>query len=205
MTLHFRPAFIALGLLMLCACASTPTPMPAAPAATPTDAATGYVIGPGDLLKVNVLGNPELNVDAPVRPDGKISMPLIKEISAVGKTPTELGRDIENGLKTYLRSPSVSVTVQQARGLLNQVKVIGQVGVPGSIPFRSGMTVMDAVLEAKGLSQFAAGNRAAVIRQTDSGSVRIKVRLEDLMSRGDMSQNIPLKSGDVVIVPEARF
>jgi polysaccharide biosynthesis/export protein len=204
MGLRFTPFLVLITCCLLSACAATSGAPPAAESAGASGAAE-YVIGPGDVLKVNVLGNPELTTEAPVRPDGKISMPLIKEIGAVGKSPTQLATDIENELRTYLRAPSVSVVVQQAHGLLDQVKVIGQVTAPGSVPFRSGMTVMDAVLEVKGLSQYAAGNRATIIRTVNGKTTRIKVRLQDLLTRGDLSQNYKLQSGDIVIVPEARF
>jgi polysaccharide biosynthesis/export protein len=157
------------------------------------------------MLRVVVLGRPELSTELAVRPDGKISLPLVTEIDAVGITPTQLSHNLEERLQTYVLSPKVTVVVQQARSALNQVMVIGQVGKAGALPYRSGMTVLNAVLESNGLSQFAAGNRAVIIRTTNGTQNRIKIRLQDLMNRGDLQQNVLLRSGDVIVVPEARF
>ena len=157
------------------------------------------------MLRVVVLGRPELSTELAVRPDGKISLPLVTEIDAVGITPTVLSHNLEERLQTYVLSPKVTVVVQQARSALNQVMVIGQVGKAGALPYRSGMTVLNAVLESNGLSQFAAGNRAVIIRTTNGTQNRIKIRLQDLMNRGDLDQNVLLRSGDVIVVPEARF
>ena len=164
-----------------------------------------YVIGPGDSLKIVVMRNPELSGDAPVRPDGKISVPLIKDIDAVGKTPNQLAHDIEVALQEFVRAPSVSVIVAQARSVFSQVKIVGQAVTPRALPYRSGMRVLDAIVEVGGLSQYAAGNRAQIIRSTNGVTSRIKVRLNDLMNSGDTSQNLLLQPGDILVIPEARF
>jgi polysaccharide biosynthesis/export protein len=164
-----------------------------------------YRIGPGDTLKVSVFQNDNLTVTLPVRPDGKISTPLVEDMVAVGKTPSQLARDIEKSLAEYIKSPKVSVVVTVALSIYSQVKVIGQVKTPESLPFREGMTVLDAVLAVGGLSQFAAGNRAQLIRTENGKQTEIKVKLDSLLNSGDMKQNLPLRPGDVLVVPETRF
>jgi len=140
-----------------------------------------------------------------VRPDGKISTPLVEDMVAVGKTPSDLARDIEKALALYVKSPKVSVVVTNALSIFSQVKVIGQVVHPQSLPYREGMTVLDAVLEVGGLGQFAAGNRAHVVRKENGKQSDIKVKLEALINNGDMKQDLALKPGDVVVVPETHF
>lgn len=164
-----------------------------------------YRIGPGDTLKVSVFQNDNLTATLPVRPDGKISTPLVEDMVAVGKTPSQLARDIEKSLAEYIKSPKVSVVVTVALSVYSQVKVIGQVKTPESLPFREGMTVLDAVLAVGGLSQFAAGNRAQLIRTENGKQTEIKVKLDSLLNSGDMKQNLPLRPGDVLVVPETRF
>lgn len=175
--------------------------------ATPENPAVGpdYVIGPGDSLNVFVWRNPELTVTVPVRPDGRISTPLVEDMVAVGKTPAQLARDIETVLAEYVKQPQVNIIVQNPVSTFSQVKVVGQVGNPSPIPYREGMTVLDAVLEAGGLSSFAAGNRAKVVRTEDGQTREIKVRLDDLLKRGELDKNMPLLPGDVIVVPESRF
>jgi polysaccharide biosynthesis/export protein len=181
-------------------------PAPAAQASTAAAAvAPDYRIGPGDTLKVSVFQNDNLTATLPVRPDGKISTPLVEDMVAVGKTPTELAHDIEKSLAEYIKSPKVSVVVTVALSVFSQVKVIGQVKTPESLPFREGMTVLDAVLAVGGLGQFAAGNRAQLIRTENGKQTEIKVKLDSLLNSGDMKQNLPLRPGDVLVVPETRF
>jgi len=175
--------------------------MPAAPPAISPD----YRIGPGDTLKVSVFQNDELTATLPVRPDGKISTPLVEDMVAVGKTPSQLARDIEKSLSEYIKAPKVSVVVTIALSVYSQVKVIGQVKTPQSLPFRDGMTVLDAVLAVGGLSQFAAGNRARLVRTENGKQTEIKVKLDALLNGGDMKQNLTLKPNDVLVVPETRF
>jgi polysaccharide biosynthesis/export protein len=171
-----------------------------APAVSPD-----YRIGPGDTLKVSVFQNDELTATLPVRPDGKISTPLVEDMVAVGKTPSQLARDIEKSLAEYIKAPKVSVVVTVALSVYSQVKVIGQVKTPQSLPYRDGMTVLDAVLAVGGLSQFAAGNRARLVRTENGKQTEIKVKLDALLNDGDMKQNLALKPSDVLVVPETRF
>ena len=167
--------------------------------------AADYRIGPGDTLKVYVFQNDELSTTVPVRPDGKISTPLVEDMVAVGKSPSQLARDIEKSLAEYVKSPKVNVVVMVAASVFSQVKVIGQVKTPQALPYRDGMTVLDAVLAVGGLGQFAAGNRAHIVRTENGKQTEIKVKLEALVNSGDMKQNLLLKPGDVLVVPETRF
>jgi polysaccharide biosynthesis/export protein len=164
-----------------------------------------YRIGPGDILKVSVFQNDELTATLPVRPDGKISTPLVEDMVAVGKTPSQLARDMEKSLAVYIKAPKVSVVVTTALSVYSQVKVIGQVKIPQSLPYRDGMTVLDAVLAVGGLGPFAAGNRARLVRTENGKQTEIKVKLDSLLNNGDMTQNLALKPSDVLVVPETRF
>jgi polysaccharide biosynthesis/export protein len=202
---HVRAAvvlWILVASVQLSAVAAEPLPVPPAPnALVPAD----YRIGPGDTLKVYVFQNEELSATVPVRPDGKISTPLVEDMIAVGKSPSQLARDIEKSLAEYVKTPKVNVVVMVAASVFSQVKVIGQVKAPQALPYRDGMTVLDAVLAVGGLGQFAAGNRARIVRTENGKETEIKVRLDDLVNGGDMKQNLPLKPGDVLVVPETRF
>lgn len=164
-----------------------------------------YVIGPGDILQVFVWRQPELSVSVPVRPDGKVSTPLVEDIVAVGKTPSQLAREMEKVLGEYVRSPQVNVIVSTPASTLSQVKIIGQVAKPQAVPYREGITALDVVLTVGGLAPFAAGNRAKVVRTENGKQREIKLKLDDLVNKGDMRQNIPLLPGDVLVVPESRF
>jgi polysaccharide export outer membrane protein len=176
-------------------------------ATTPPDADNGseYIIGPGDSIQVFVWRQPELSVTVPVRPDGKISTPLVEDIVAVGKTPSQLARDVEKVLAEYVRSPQVNIIVSNALSAFSQVKVVGQVRNPQAIAYRQGMRVLDVVLLVGGITEFAAPNRARIVRQINGKSTDIKVKLGTLMERGDMKQNHELRPGDVLIVPQALF
>jgi len=182
--------------------ADLPQPNPVIPA-QPVSA--DYLIGPGDTLQVFVWRNPDLTVTVPVRPDGKISTPLVEDMVAVGKTPSYLARDIEKALATYVKSPQVNVIVTVPASVFSQVKVIGQVLHPEALPYREGMTVLDAVLAVGGLAPYAAGNRTRLIRVVNGKSQELKIKLESLVNSGDMTQNLALKPGDVLVVPETRF
>jgi polysaccharide export outer membrane protein len=175
---------------------------------TPAQAAAvapDYIIGPGDTLQVFVWRNPELTATVPVRPDGKISTPLVEDMVAVGKNPTALARDIEKVLTEYVRSPQVNVIVTQPVSTFSQVKVVGQVTTPRSLAYREGMTVLDAILEVGGLGTYAAGNRARIVRMQNGKQVEIKIKAQSLVNNGDMSQNLRLQPGDVLVIPETRF
>ena len=171
----------------------------------PPSASPAYIIGPGDTLEVFVWRNPELTSTVPVRPDGKISTPLVEDMEAVGKSPSRLARDIESVLAQYVKSPQVNVIVTQPISAFSQIKVIGQVVKPQSLPYREGMTVLDAILQAGGLAPYAAGNRAKIMRMDGGTEREIKIRLEALVNGGDMKQNVQLQPGDVLVVPETRF
>jgi polysaccharide biosynthesis/export protein len=176
-------------------------PAEAAVAAVPVD----YVIGPGDQLQIYVWRNPELSKSVPVRPDGKISTPLVEDMIAIGKSPSQLARDVERVLAEYVRDPKVNVIVERAASTFSEVKVVGQVKKPQAIPYRQGLRVLDIVLASDGLSDFAAPNRARILRDGGGKKTEIKVRLGDLLNGGDMRQNHELRPGDVLIVPQSRF
>jgi polysaccharide export outer membrane protein len=186
---------------------ATAAPAETPPAPTP-NAVTNpdYIIGPGDSIQVFVWRNPELSVTVPVRPDGKISTPLVEDLVAVGKTPSQLAREIEKALAEYIRSPQVNIIVTNPISTFSQIKVIGEVANPQSLPYREGLTTLDAILAVGGLTQFAAGNRAKIIRKGEDGKqVEIKIKLEALVHKGKIAENIPLKPGDVLIVPASLF
>jgi polysaccharide export outer membrane protein len=178
---------------------ASPT-LPATPAAT---VSPNYLIGPGDTLQIFVWRNPELTSSVPVRPDGKISTPLVEDMIAVGKTPSQLARDVEKVLGEFIRSPQVNVIVTVPVSAFSQVKVIGQVTTPGSLPYREGMRVLDAILSTGGLATFAAGNRAKIVRRVNGKDTTIKVKVANLVNKGDMSQNLELMAGDVLVIPES--
>jgi polysaccharide biosynthesis/export protein len=164
-----------------------------------------YVIGPGDNLSIFVWRNPELSVQVPVRPDGKISTPLVEDMVASGKTPSKLARDMEAVLAEFVRTPQVNVIVTQALSSYNAVKVVGQVARPQAVPYRKGLRVLDVVLASGGLTEFAAPNRAKIVRKDGEKQTEIKVRLGKLMDGGDLGQNVELLPGDVLIVPQSMF
>jgi polysaccharide export outer membrane protein len=179
---------------------------PNPPAAVPDNAT--YVVGPGDSLSIFVYRSPELSVsDLPVRPDGRISVPLIEDIVAAGKTPTQLAREIENRLRKYVKDPSVTILVRGFVGPLDrQVKVIGEAAEPAALPYREHMTVLDVMIATKGLTKYAAGNRAVIVRREPGGKqATIKVRLSDLVKDGDISQNVEMAPGDTLIIPQTWF
>jgi polysaccharide biosynthesis/export protein len=199
-------AWLALGPL-IASCASSPT---AAPTPTPSQASakavdSNYIIGPGDTIEVFVWRNPELSVTVPVRPDGKISTPLVEDMVAVGKTAPQLARDMEKVLSEYVRSPKVNIIVTTAASAFSLVKVVGQVQHPMALPYREGMTVLDALLAVGGLTQFASGNRGRIVRVQNGQETIIHVKLSDLLNSGDVRDNIALKPGDVLVVPQSLF
>jgi polysaccharide biosynthesis/export protein len=177
-----------------------------APAPAQYDSTSDYIIGPGDTIQVFVWRNPELSVSVPVRPDGKVSTPLVEDMVAVGKSPSQLARAIEERLSEYIRSPQVNIIVTNPQSSFSKVTVIGQVGTPGPIAYREGMTVLDAILAAGGLAEFAAGNRTKLVRKDESGkSTERRVRAADLVKEGKLKENIALRPGDLLIVPESYF
>ncbi len=163
-----------------------------------------YTIGVGDELRINVWKNPELSVDVPVRPDGKISIPLIGDIRAADRTAPELAEHITKGLKTYIRSPQVTVIVASAGSVdfQRRVRITGAVETPVSIPHRDGMTVLDLVLEAGGPTEFAAPNRAKLYRKVDGEMKVYSIYLDDLLLKGELESNYKLAPSDIITVPE---
>ena len=179
---------------------------PDAPDAAPRAADYTYIIGPGDSLNVFVWRNPELSTSVAVRPDGKFSTSLVEDLQASGKTPTELAREIEQALGEYIRDPLVTVTVGGFIGEYSeQVRVVGEAAQPQAIPYRKNMTVLDVMIAAGGLTEFAAGNRASIVRGGGGGEEQYRVRLNDLIKDGDISANVPMQPGDILISPEAWF
>jgi polysaccharide export outer membrane protein len=178
--------------------------------AVPTGAAApAYVIGPGDSLDVFVYLAPELSTTGlPVRPDGRISLPLVPDIVAAGRSPTQLATEITARLQRYVHEPNVTVMVRNFVGSpAQQVRIIGEATQPRTLPYREGMTVIDAIIEARGLTRYAAGNRAEIIRRDSPGSPprNLRIRLDDLMRGGDVSQDVPLRPGDTIVIPQSWF
>ena len=198
-----------LGALLLAAglgaCAASAPPA-AAPA--PVGRAPDYVIGTGDNLQVAVYRMPELSATLPVRPDGRISLPLVSDIQAAGKTPTQLAKEVETQLRQYVRDPTVSVMVTSFTGMPGrQVRIIGEAAQPMTIPYAEGMTVLDVVIRAGGLTRYAAGNRAEIIRREtpDAAPQTIRVHLSDLIRDGDITQDVAMRPGDTLIIPQGWF
>lgn len=196
-------------VLLLCAalasgCSSFGSSLPPAPtAAASTD--YSYIIGAGDSLSIIVWRNPELSGSYPVRPDGKVSSPLVDELVAQGKTSIELARDIEKKLATYVRDPIVTVIVGGFVGPFSQqIRVIGEATRPQALPFRQKMSVLDVMIAVGGLTDFADGNRA-VLQRTSEGGKQYVVRLKDLIKRGDTSANVEMRPGDILIIPQSFF
>jgi polysaccharide export outer membrane protein len=175
------------------------------PATAVSAVSADYLVGPGDTLQIFVWQNPELSVTVPVRPDGRISTPLVEDTVAVGKTPVQLAADLETALAVFIRTPKVSVIVSEAVGALSQVQVIGQVTRPSGVPYRAGLRVLDALLAVEGLSEFAAPNRAMLIRTENGKETKTRIRVGDLLDSGDLEQNLLLKPGDVIVIPQTWF
>ncbi|KRA33145.1 sugar ABC transporter substrate-binding protein [Rhodanobacter sp. Root627] len=165
-----------------------------------------YIIGPGDSLEIFVRDNPTLTTTVPVRPDGRVSIPLVQTIVAAGKTPEALAGDLEKDLSRYIRAPLVTVIVKSFVGAYSQqVRVVGQAATPKAVPYRSGMSVLDVMIEVGGLTKFAAGNSAKIIRHLPDGSEQsIPVRLGALMG-GEIKDNVVMRPGDILIIPQSLF
>jgi polysaccharide biosynthesis/export protein len=190
-------------LLAISACQSLPPPPP--PAAT-AKASSEYVIGSGDKLDIFVWRKPDLSANVPVRPDGRISIPLVPDLVAVGKTTTELAHEIEQRLKKYVKDPVVTVIAQSFVGPFSrQIRVIGEAANPHAIPYRANMTLLDAMIEVGGLTKYAAGNDAVLVRQVDGKQVSYSVHLDSLIRDGNVSANVPLEPGDILIIPQRKF
>ena len=196
-------------LLILAGFASSCAPSggPAPTVATAANTAT-YVIGAGDTLGVFVYQSPQLSEDGvAVRPDGKISIPLVQDIQAAGLTPDHLAQNISKRLTEYVKDPHVTVIVKNFVGPLDsQIKVIGEAAEPLAIPYRDGMRVLDVLISTKGLTKYAAGNRALIVRRLPQGKTEdIHVHLSDLINEGDMRQNVRMEPGDTLIIPQSWF
>lgn len=163
-----------------------------------------YMIGPLDQIQIFVWRSPDVSVTVPVRPDGKISTPLVEDMQAAGKTPTQLARDLEEELRAFIQDPVVTVIVQEFHGPFDQqVRVVGATDQPISVPYRSQMTVLDVMVAVGGLNEFAAGNRAVLFRRSNGDQQAIRVRLDDLLKDGDIGANMPVAPGDVILIPES--
>lgn len=190
--------------VILSACTTAPELSGTAPENLAT--APEYIIGPRDELNIFVWQNPDLSVTVPVRPDGKISTPLIGDIQASEKTPEALSKDIAANLQTYIVDPVVTVSVTKFAGPYSrQVRIVGQAVQPMAISFNDRMTLLDAMIAVGGMTEFAAGNRSVVVRVEDGVEKSYTVRLDDLLLSGDVSANVPLLPGDIIIIPESWF
>ncbi len=176
-------------------------------AQAPAEPASEYVIGPGDVLSISVYESPQLSVsDLPVRPDGRISVPLAADLTAAGKTPSQLGHDIKDKLKKFVQVPNVTVMVRTFQGPPDrQVRVIGEAVDPQAIPYRENLTVLDVMIATKGLTKFAAGNNAVIVRHVGTKEERLHVHLSDLIKDGDIGQNVAMRPGDTLIIPQSWF
>jgi polysaccharide export outer membrane protein len=192
------------GLVALLGACSTAPAMTQAITSAPS--IERYIIGPGDSLDIYVRDNPTLTTTVPVRPDGRISIPLVQSIMAAGKTPEQLADDLQKDLSRYIRSPLVTVIVKSFVGAYSQqVRVVGQAVTPKSVPYRSGMTVLDLMIDVGGLTKFAAGNSAKIVRHLPDGKEEtIPVRLASLMN-GEVKYNVAMRPGDILIIPQSLF
>jgi polysaccharide export outer membrane protein len=194
-------------LLVLAACTTLPATNEAPPITVHPEAVANYHIGVDDQLQITVWQNPDLSVSVPVRPDGKITVPLIGDVVAGGKTPTEVSGEIQDKLKAYIRDPQVAVIVTQLRSheYLTRVSVTGAVQHPVSAPYHQGMTVLDAILAAGGVNAFAAADDTVLYRKVNGGTRAYRVRLDQILQSGDLATNYPLQPGDVITVPTRSF
>ncbi|MCD2519372.1 polysaccharide export protein [Massilia sp. G4R7] len=196
---------VALMLAAALALAGCATPMPPSAAALePVN--PDYLIGPGDNVTITVWRNPEVSGAVPVRPDGKITTPLVEDLPAAGKTSTQLARDIEAALAKFIQQPVVTVIVTNFVGNYgDQIRVIGQATRPQALAYRRDMSLMDVLITVGGITEFAAGNKASVIRNVNGKQEKLNVRLDDLIRDGDISANMPMRPGDVLVIPESFF
>lgn len=179
----------------------------APPARSGDFSVTDYRIGPDDVILVSVWRNPELTVTVPVRPDGKVSLPLIGDVIVGGHTPMQVARNIEEKLKGFIKSPNVAVILTQLNSheFLSRIRITGAVNNPRSITYRQGMTVLDAVLEAGGVNQFAAPNRSKLYRKIQNRTKVLNIELDDILTEGNLGTNFDVKPGDIITVPERLF
>lgn len=197
-------AFAGLAIVVASGCAAAP--QVSAAAAPEPSSPRDYLIGPGDTVSVTVWRNPEVSMSVSVRPDGKITTPLVEDLTASGKTPTQLARDIEKALAKFIQQPVVTVIVTGFVGPYSeQIRVIGQAAKPQALAYRQGMSLMDVLIAVGGVTEFAAGNRANIIRNVDGKQQHLAVRLNDLIRDGDISANVPVQPGDILVIPESYF
>lgn len=204
--MKLKPTSLLLVLtILLSACTGLGGLQSSPPPAASSAAIEEYHIGVDDLVQVTVWQNPDLGVTVPVRPDGKITVPLVGDIAAGGHTPTEVAADIQDKLGAYVRDPQVAVILTELRSheYLSRIRVTGAVRQPVSIPYRQGMTVLDAILAAGGVTEFAAADRSSLFRRNDNaGTTTYSVRLDRILNQGDLTTNYPVAPGDVITVPE---
>lgn len=200
-TMALRLLVAALFMSLLAGC-SNPPPLSSAPVVATTPI---YRIGPGDTLQIYVEGKPNLSETVPVRPDGRISIPLVQDVMAEGKTPAELAGAIEKELERYVRNPDVTVIVRSFQGTYsNEVRIVGQAVKPQALPYRAGMTLLDALTAAGGLTPYAAGNRAELVRRVNGKQKVYRIYLGSLLN-GSIEDNAPLQPGDTIIIPQKLF
>ncbi len=200
---HIRQVLLVLSILCS-GCAGAAAQDTVTPSAARSVVSDKYPLGPGDVLNVFVWRNPDLSVTVPVRPDGRITTPLVEDLEVAGKTPVQVAREIERVLSEYVKNPQVNVIVLEAASVLSQVKVVGQVRSAKPVPYVEGMTVLDVLLAVDGLSEFAAGNRAKIVRKENGKQIEIRLKLDDI-EKGDLRTNVPVRPGDVLVVPESLF
>lgn len=197
-------AGMALAAAILAGCSTTPT-YPPAPERT-GQVEWNYLIGPGDTVQVFVWRNPEVSGSFPVRPDGKMTMNLVEDLQASGKTPTQLARDIEKALGKYIQEPIATVIVGGGIGPFDQqIRVVGEAAKPQALNYREKMSLIDLMIAVGGLTDFAAGNKAYILRGGEGRQERLGVRLEDLLKGGDIAANVDMRPGDVLVIPESLF
>jgi polysaccharide export outer membrane protein len=208
MKLNANILFILITIISIAGCAGKPRlPDESLTPAGPSVLTKSYKMAVGDQLQINVWKNPELSVSAPIRPDGKVSIPLIGEVMAVGNTPEQLAANIERKLTVYVKSPNVTVilTSLQGHAFLSRIRVTGAVEENISISYHQGMTVLDAVLAAGSVDLYANSNKTKLHRRTSKGAETYDIRLKDIMEKGDMTTNVYLLPGDIITVPERLF
>jgi polysaccharide export outer membrane protein len=208
MKLYAKILLILITIISIAGCAGKPRlPEESLTPAGPSVLTKSYKMAVGDQLQINVWKNPELSVSAPIRPDGKVSMPLIGEVMAVGNTPEQLAENIERKLTTYVKNPNVTVILTSLQGheFLSRIRVTGSVEENISISYHQGMTVLDAVLAAGSVNLYANSNSTKLHRRTSKGSETYDIRLKDIMEKGDMTTNVYLLPGDIITVPERLF
>jgi len=189
-------------ILVLAGCSGRELP----PASDQTGLPPEYRIGPGDSLQIFIWRNPELSVTIPVRPDGRISIPLIQDVVALDKTPMQLGAEIQQKLKTFVQDADVTVIVQSFVGpFTQQIRVIGEASKPAAVPYRANMTVLDVIIQVGGLTKFAAGNRSVIVRRVDGKEQTYRVYIDSLINDGEVKYNSPMEPGDILIIPQTYF